>query len=329
MAGASSGAAIGGWILGLLGLSALVEDLIATLPRALQYYQQGIQEAWRSPSENRSCSSPAEGNHGSLSQATFLLANGHVQRVITLLSALMLWISRGRSGRANALQSINQSARLGPRFAQWIETNEEKLHTLLASRTRQGGGGAGRVAESAENAAAKAAKGKVARNKPGKEKDDGAKDKNSNSGEKGKCGEWLAKMDMIRGGFDEVVSVQNNSGHGVDLIGRNSKTGKVKVWEVKTTDGAKAPGLSEAQASLGGKDFTDDRLRRASSGAGNYGKVPAAMENAEKAQDWLKSAKKKGSLVSYKKREVFVDDLEKGCAKHPNRQSRSKEWNAK
>ena len=241
MAGASAGSAIGGWILGLLGLRALVQDLVGTLPRALQYYQQGIQEAWGS-SENRSCSGPAKVNHGSLSQASFLLANGHVQMVIALLSALMLWISRGRGERANALQSINQSARLGPGFAKWIEANEEKLHTLLASRSRQGGGGAGRVAESAENAAAKAAKGKVAKNKPGKEADDGAKVKKSNSGEKGKCGEWLAKMDMIRGGFDEVVSVQNNSGHGVDLIGRNSKTGEVKVWEVKTTDGGRRQG---------------------------------------------------------------------------------------
>ena len=151
IAGASSGAAIGGWILGLLGLRALVQDLVGTLPRALQYYQQGIQEAWGS-SENRSCSGPAEWNHGSLSQATFLLANGHVQMVIALLSALMLWISRGRGERANALQSINQSARLGPKFAKWIEVNEEKLHTLLASRSRQGGGGAGRVAESAKAA---------------------------------------------------------------------------------------------------------------------------------------------------------------------------------
>ena len=55
-----------------------MEDLVGTLPRALQYYQQGIQEAWGS-SENRSCSGPAEWNHGSLSQATFLLANGHVR----------------------------------------------------------------------------------------------------------------------------------------------------------------------------------------------------------------------------------------------------------
>ena len=152
MAGASLGAAIGGWILGLLGLHALVQDLVGTLPRALQYYQQGIQEAWGSSSENRSCSGPAEWNHGSLSQASFLLANGHVQMVIALLSALMLWISRGRGERANALQSINQSARLGPGFAKWIEANEEKLHTLLASRSRQGGGGAGRVAESAKTA---------------------------------------------------------------------------------------------------------------------------------------------------------------------------------
>ncbi len=73
----------------------------------------------------------------------------------------------------------------------------------------------------------------------------GGKDKGKpkKTGEKGKCGEWLAKQDMMQEGFDEVVTVQNNSGHGVDMIGRNSKTGEVKVWEVKTTEGSSAPSL--------------------------------------------------------------------------------------
>ena len=153
--------------------------------------------------------------------------------------------------------------------------------------------------------------------------------KKKNTGEKGKCGEWLAKMDMVKDGFDEVVAVQNNSGHGVDLIGRNSKTGEVKVWEVKATDGPSAPGLSQAQSKLGGEKFTKDRLGKAVGGKGNYGKVPEAMANAEKALDWIKSATKKGKPPVYEKREVFVGDLEKGCGKHPNRPSKSKPWNEK
>ncbi len=146
--------------------------------------------------------------------------------------------------------------------------------------------------------------------------------KGKKSNETGKCGEWLAKMDMAKEGYDEVVAVQNKSGHGVDLIGRKSD-GSVKVWEVKTTETANAPGLKGDQAKWGGEKFTNDRLGRAASGKGNYGKVPEAKRNAIKVQKWLEKAKDK---VTYEKREVFVDDISKGCGKHPKRQSKSKPW---
>lgn len=155
------------------------------------------------------------------------------------------------------------------------------------------------------------------------------KGKSKTTGAKGKCGEKLAKQDMIQEGFDQVVEVQNNSGHGVDLIGRNSKTGEVKVWEVKTTGGDRAPSLSKEQARMGGKKYTDSRLERAAEGRGNYGKVPEAMESAEKVQDWISKAKRSGKPVTYEKREVFIDDISKGCAKNPNKASRSKPWSAK
>lgn len=158
---------------------------------------------------------------------------------------------------------------------------------------------------------------------------DGGKIKGKKSVEKGKCGEFLARMDMAKDGFDEIVEVQNNSGHGVDLIGRNSKTGEVKVWEVKATDTATAPGLSKAQKTMGGERFVQDRLGKASNGVGNYGKVAAAMENAQSALDWISRAKQKKAPVTYEKREVYLDDLEKGCAKHPGRPSKSAPWTAK
>ncbi|MCY1370532.1 hypothetical protein D9M68_474170 [compost metagenome] len=130
-------------------------------------------------------------------------------------------------------------------------------------------------------------------------------------------------MDMLDQGFDDVVAVQNNSGHGVDLIGRNSKTGEVKVWEVKTTDGPTAGSLSKPQREMGGQEFTKDRLARAASGAGNYGKLPQVRANATKATQWIRGA---GEKVTYEKREVFIDDLDKGCMKHPTRKSKSKPW---
>lgn len=131
---------------------------------------------------------------------------------------------------------------------------------------------------------------------------------------------------MINAGFDEVISVENNSGHGVDLIGRNSKTGEVIVWEVKTTDGEVPGRLSNAQKGLGGEGFTNDRLAKAARGSGNYGKVPSAMRNARKAQGWLQEAINNKRPPTYEKYDVFVDDLEKGCGKHPDRPSKASDW---
>ena len=158
---------------------------------------------------------------------------------------------------------------------------------------------------------------------------DGFKVKGQKTAEKGKCGEWLAKLDMAKEGFDEIVAVQNNSNQGVDLVGRNSKTGEVKVWEVKATETNRAGSLRGDQKSMGGKDFTNDRLDRAMRGEGNYGKVPEAVKNAETVDDWLKKAKIRNATVSHEKREVFLDDIDKGCAKHPNRPSKSRPWIAK
>ena len=158
---------------------------------------------------------------------------------------------------------------------------------------------------------------------------DGAKIKGTRSQKTGKCGEWLAKMDMAKEGFDEVIEVQNNSGHGVDLIGRNSKTGEVKVWEVKATETARAPSLSQGQAALGGERFTADRIGKAARGEKNYGKSPDAMRNAKAVKGWLDDAKDVGAKVSHERREVFIDDIDKGCSKHPKRPSRSLPWPAK
>lgn len=164
--------------------------------------------------------------------------------------------------------------------------------------------------------------------KPSNGKGDGTKVAKGKSREIGKCGEWLAKMDMAEQGFDLIVAVQNNSGHGTDLIGKNSKTGEVKVWEVKTTTTDRAPPLSKEQAGKGGQLYTNDRLGRAAGGKGNFGKLPNVMSDAATAIDWLKTAQKRGG-ASYERREVFVDDIDKGCAKHPRRPSKSKSWPAK
>jgi hypothetical protein len=144
--------------------------------------------------------------------------------------------------------------------------------------------------------------------------------------EKGKCGEALAKEDLIKDGYTDVMEVQNKSGHGVDLMGRNAN-GDVRVLEVKTTDGTTAPGLKGDQASMGGKDFTDSRLGRAANGEGHYKNSPEAIANGNKGLKWLDQAKQQGKTVEYKKHDVFIEDPKKGCIR--KKDSESNPWEKK
>lgn len=163
---------------------------------------------------------------------------------------------------------------------------------------------------------------------PGGGKGGGTRIAKGRSQKIGKCGEYLAKRDMEAEGF-EVLSAQNKSGHGVDLVGRNPKTGEVKVWEVKTTTTDKAPPLTKAQSKLGGEAFAADRLGKAAEGYKNFGKVREAIEAGKAALRWLEQANAKGAPITYEKLEMFIDDIDKGCAKHPTRRSRSAPWNPK
>ncbi len=53
------------------------------------------------------------------------------------------------------------------------------------------------------------------------------------------------------------------------------------------------------------------------------------MRNAKTALKWISEARKAGKPATYNKREVFIDDISKGCAKNPNKPSLSKPWLAK
>lgn len=233
--------------------------------------------------------------------------------------ALSIFSAAPAVGDAAALAKI---ANNGPKYAKALAVVESKVLPKLPDRIAKP------LKEFIEKAKTKLdeltsnPKKETPPHKPDDNKQGNAQVRNKRTGEKGRCGEWLSKLDLFDDGFDEVVSVQNNSGHGIDLIGRNSATGEVKVWEVKATDSPKAPSLSSDQKKMGGLNFTLDRLKKAADGMGNYGKVPEAMDNAEKALKWLK----KSPSTTFEKREVFLDDIEKGCGKHPNRPAQSKNW---
>ena len=141
----------------------------------------------------------------------------------------------------------------------------------------------------------------------------------------GKCGEWQARRDLEDQGYD-VISVQNKSGHGIDVAGRNPKTGEVRVLEVKTTQTDVAPPLTGAGKSMGGERFTESRLGQALGEKGHWQNQPEVKANTEKLGEWLKDAKRRGANVNYEKYDVFVDDPDKGCIKRKD--SKSSPWEA-
>lgn len=119
---------------------------------------------------------------------------------------------------------------------------------------------------------------------------------------KGDLGEARVIEDLKAKGFTEVVQVQNNSGHGVDVIARNPLTGDVKCIEVK----ANSSKLS-ADQQLGGKEYVKNRLDRATSNKGHY-KIPPNSEqmraDALKAKEWIRDA----DNVDYEVHQVPVDN---------------------
>jgi hypothetical protein len=137
-AGAMVGAQAGMWVLGLLGLKSLIEDLGTAIPAALRHYQQGVQLAWGSSQANQAAQPPMDA-----ARAPHEIAQGHVLLIAAMLTALVAYLTRGRGrgleGRAQVLKEIRESRRLGPKVADWVETNEQKLlaHPHLKPREQQ------------------------------------------------------------------------------------------------------------------------------------------------------------------------------------------------
>lgn len=99
----------------------------------------------------------------------------------------------------------------------------------------------------------------------------------------GTAGEAYVKNLLIARGY-EVISLQNASGHGIDVVAIKQKLGATMmlVVEVKSTGGSRVPRLSAAQGDLGA--WARDRLMRAA--AGVYKGVSSA--DRARAQRMLK-----------------------------------------
>jgi hypothetical protein len=143
-AGAAVGSQVGLWVLALLGLKSLVEGLTDAMSQALHHYARGFREAWGPlPREERRNALGIGLSGGDVRRAADDMANGHVLMIIAILSALTAYLTRGRSDKALMLQEIRDSKRLGPKVAQWIEQNEDKLLSHPALQSRRHGTAAG------------------------------------------------------------------------------------------------------------------------------------------------------------------------------------------
>jgi hypothetical protein len=134
LAGAGVGLQAATWVMGVLGLKELVQDLAEAVPQALRHYERGIRMAWGPVKVWEMPDRPE--------QAHYELAEGHIVLLGAILAALAAYLTRGRgdpAARARLLQEIRQSPRLGPQVADWVAANEDKLiaHPGLRPKTQQ------------------------------------------------------------------------------------------------------------------------------------------------------------------------------------------------
>ena len=116
----------------------------------------------------------------------------------------------------------------------------------------------------------------------------------------GELAENAAIAELRAEGYTDIVQVQNNSGHGVDVIGKKPD-GSVKCLEVKANTSR-----LEGDQLKGGQWYVRDRLRRAINGESHYGVPPNPADlpiKAQQAQDWIDNA----PHVEYEQWQIDVD----------------------
>ncbi|EIK96935.1 hypothetical protein PMM47T1_09756 [Pseudomonas sp. M47T1] len=139
--GGMFGLKVGTWIVGVMGLAALAEDITKGLPPVLDAYAQGIRTAWNGPREQ---SSSLLGNFSDDGNAAWfaasMVADAHENLIILVLSAMAAYLARG-AGNASVLASQMRDSKRGGRIAQWMLNHEERLkqHPDLKPREQQRG----------------------------------------------------------------------------------------------------------------------------------------------------------------------------------------------
>ncbi|TFW33244.1 DUF6861 domain-containing protein [Massilia horti] len=160
-AGASAGVEVGSAILTFLGLKSILEFLMDSIPEVVRSYKEGFKAAWEDDATPRSHTFDAAQASPSLqlmstSRAAQEFARGHEILMIAMLAGFVAYLTRGNGKLATLLAEVRQSARLGPRVAEWLEKNAEKLIANPSLRQKVFGA-TGSAVRTVENAAGKGA----------------------------------------------------------------------------------------------------------------------------------------------------------------------------
>jgi len=84
----------------------------------------------------------------------------------------------------------------------------------------------------------------------------------------GRRGVAAAEAYLQSKGYTILSAIQNKSGHGIDIMARDA-AGQLWAFEVKATEGLRAPALSAAQRK-GAGTFVPSRLARANAARGSW-----------------------------------------------------------
>jgi hypothetical protein len=131
--GTALGLKAGGWVLGILGLSAIADFFIDGVPTIVGAYQRGLNTAWGAPPENQlPFSHSVAQEYLTIHQASEQIAQAHEAMVILLLSAIVAYLTRRGGAGAGLMQQMSKTPR-GERLAKWIAKHGQALkqHPLL------------------------------------------------------------------------------------------------------------------------------------------------------------------------------------------------------
>jgi hypothetical protein len=156
-AGAALGMKLGAMLLNFIGLKSVVEYMVESIPLAIDEYQKGFSDAWgpvpslhgdwrdRRPLSSHFCDSGFAAEH---------FASGHEIIVVSLLTGIVAYLTRGKGDLKSLVAEASSQARLGQKFATWLQENSRKL---TAIPMLQGRDQAGRQAVSKNSSSGAAA----------------------------------------------------------------------------------------------------------------------------------------------------------------------------